>query len=83
MLPIKLVRSITNDRRSQDVGMAISVTNERAGYEYLTASARRIRIEKLARSIKEAINPGPEDRWVENEWSQHWRSKKRRMKGKL
>ena len=76
MLPIKLIRSVTHDRRAQHIGSAISVTNESAGLSYLVGTAHRTYIEKQARTAH--INKYKGDAWVEKCYSDYFKARRHR-----
>lgn len=76
MLPIKYIRSLTNDRRAQEIGSAISATNNKAAEKYLEAVSMRRRIEREAADVH--INLKPKyplaEKWIDNEWSTYYRN---------
>lgn len=80
MLPIRLIRSITTDRRAQAIGSAISVTNDAAGYNYLIGTAHRLHIERQASIPK--TNQYQGEPWIEKSFSDYFKSNRRRKPAK-
>lgn len=81
MLSLKLVRTITNDRRAQHIGDAIGYTNKRAGIEYLQCAHRRIQIERDALVAANVVTqPNKEDSWIVQSYISYYRSKDRKKK---
>lgn len=80
MIALKVIRSITRDKRSQDIGDAIGRTNHSAGIAYLEGAEKRIDIENKVKFSGAIKLPGPEDSWVVRCWSDYYKAKNRRIK---